>query len=543
MPPRSAWPSGLLLALLPLVACASPQEYREEADEEVYELVLERRAELFGQDGDFSIDPPEDSLRQRALRGEIDELPALDLAACLDIAAENSRDFQRQKEQLYLAALDLTLERWRFGWQFDGSLDATVNGTGEEAGSANAGGDLGLSRLLGTGAQIVGNIGTSLFRALSTGDGWDALSSISLSVSQPLLRGSAREVVMEPLTQAERDLVYQVRTFERYRRTFAVDIANRYFRLLQTRDSVENEQRNFANLAILRARNEALAEAGQMSDMEAAEARSDELSSENRLLDLQQNYERSLDDFKIFLGLPPELVIDLDAAPLAGLSTTDELGLVLMAEEDLVAVALERRLDFLNEADQFVDAERRVRLAEDALRMGLDVTASVGSSSEEGRPLAFRSDGTPWSVGLRADLPIDQLPERNSYRSALISLENVRRNLELTEDRIRADLREALRQLRTSEMSYLIQETSVTTNEARLESALLRQEAGRSDTQEVLRAQESLLAAQNARTRAKIDLALTRYDFFTQLEVLHVAEDGIEIDEAALPEPAAPAEE
>ena len=83
-------------------------------------------------------------------------------------------------------------------------------------------------------------------------------------------------------------------------------------------------------------------------------------------------------------------------------------------------------------------------------------------------------------------------------------------------------------------MSYQIQLASVTTNEARLESAMMRQEAGRSDTQEVLRAQESLLAARNARTRALIDLALTRLDFFTQLEVLTVSEAGIQVDEASL---------
>jgi len=485
-------------------------------------------------DGAFSIEPPADSLRQRLLRGESEDLPALNLRACLEIAAENSRDYQSQKERLYLAALDLTLERWRYGFQFDAGVDATVTGAGDNANNASVDGDLGLSKLLGTGATIVGNIGTSLFRALSTGDGWDALSGVSLSITQPLLRGAAREVVMEPLTQAERDLVYQVRSFERYRRTFAVDVASRYFRLLQTRDSVLNEQNNFDNLAILRERNEAMAEAGQLSDMEAAEARSDELSSENRLIDLQQSYDRSLDDFKIFLGLPPAAAIDLDPAALAELDAEDPLGLAELEEDQLVALALSRRLDFLTTTDELVDAERRVRLAEDALRMGLDFQASISMDTPEGQPARFLPGEAPWSAGLRLDLPIDQLPERNAYRSALISLESTRREYERSQDELRADLREALRQARTSGMSYQIQLASVTTNEARLESAMMRQEAGRSDTQEVLRAQESLLAARNARTRALIDLALTRLDFFTQLEVLTVSEAGIQVDEASL---------
>ena len=533
MPPHPARIlGGLLFAFL--CSCSTPEEYRQEADEEVYQLVQERRAELFGDGALFSIEPPADSLRQKLLRGEVQELPALSLGACLEIAAENSRDFQNRKESLYLAALDLTLERWRFSFQYDVGVDATVTGTGDEATNARVDGDLGLSKLLGTGATIVGNIGTSLFRALSTGDGWDALSGIGLSVTQPLLSGAAREVVLEPLTQAERDLVYQVRSFERFRRTFSVDVATRYYRLLQTWDSVQNEEENVANLAILRERNQAMADAGQLSDMEAAEARSDELRSENRLIELEQSFDRSLDDFKIFLGLPPAFELSLDPDALAGLDAADPLGLTEMDEEDLIALALERRLDFLTTADALVDAERRVRLAEDALRMGLDFTASINVDTVEGKPLDFQPGQAPWSAGLRLDLPIDQLPERNSYRRALISLESARRELERATDELGADLRDALRQARTSELSLQIQEDSVRTNEARFESAEMNKLAGRSDTQDWLRAQESLLAAQNARTRALIDLTLTRLDFFTQLEVLTVTEDGIQVDESSL---------
>lgn len=521
-------------ALLVLPACTSPAEHRRDADEEVYALVLERRAEVFGDGSDFTIEPPADSLRQRLLRGEIAALPSLALAECLEIAAENSRDYQTQKERLYLAALDLTLERWRFSFQFDAGGDATVTGSGEEAREAALSGDLGVGKLLGTGASIVGNIGASLFRALSTGDGWDALSGIGLSISQPLLRGSARAIVLEPLTQAERDLVYAVRDFERFRRTFALDVTSRFYRLLQTMDSVRNEEANFANLAVLRARNEALAEAGQLSDMEAAEARSDELRSENRLLELRQNLEAQLDSFKIFLGLPPAVELALDPAALEQIAFAEDDRLDGVGEQTLVELALARRLDYLSSIDQLADAERRVHIAEDGLRMGLDFSASLNSDSLEGRPLSFRSASTPWSAGLSFDLPIDQLPERNSYRSALIAYEADRRDFERFGDQIRADLRDALRQARTSSLSYEIQVDAERTNVARVESANLNYQAGRSDTQDVLRAQESLLAAQNATTRALIDLALTRLDLFSQLEVLLVTEDGVEVDEEAL---------
>ena len=47
------------------------------------------------------------------------------------------------------------------------------------------------------------------------------VADVRFSVTQPLLRGSGSRIVYEPLTQAERDLIYEVRSFERYRRSFA----------------------------------------------------------------------------------------------------------------------------------------------------------------------------------------------------------------------------------------------------------------------------------------------------------------------------------
>ncbi len=41
---------------------------------------------------------------------------------------------------------------------------------------------------------------------------------------QPFLRGGGRAVTLEPLTQAERNLVYQVRSFAKFRQEFLVAI-------------------------------------------------------------------------------------------------------------------------------------------------------------------------------------------------------------------------------------------------------------------------------------------------------------------------------
>ena len=343
-----------------LLGCKSAEEFAAEADEQVYELVEARRASLFAEEGAFTIEPNPDSLRERILRGDVDELVELGLEDCLEIAAENHRDYQSRKESLYLAALDVTLERWRLGWIPDAGADGAIAGLGAEATSASGSTSVGLSRVLGSGARLVGDIGLSVFQDLLSGDGWNATSNLSLLFTQPLMRGGGKLVTYEPLTQSERSLVYEVRSFERFRRELAVDIASRLLRLLQAENTIENEEGNYERVKEIRVRNEALAAAGRLSDFEVDQARQNELSSENRLIDVRQAYQTQLDSLKLFLGLPPDVPISIRSGELQRLVDRG-LEPSTYEEQAVVATALQLRPDFLTAVDTVVDAERRSR--------------------------------------------------------------------------------------------------------------------------------------------------------------------------------------
>jgi outer membrane protein TolC len=507
-----------------------------EADEEVYALLDQRRAELFDREAGFHVERSPEALRQQLLEeGGNLEVLHLDLLQALTIAAENNRDFQDQRETLYRTALNLTLERWRFSWQatLDGSLG--VSGTGSSTADARVDADLGVSKLFGSGALVLGNIGTSLLRALDRGDGWDGLSDLSLSFTLPLLRGSARAVILEPLTQAERDLVYAVRNYERFRSTFAVDIVDSYYGLLLTLDSITNEQANFDSLELLLKRTQRLAEAGKLTDIQLDQAQQEELRSQIRLLQLEEGYARQLDQFALLLGLPTETPLSLELSELDQLKALDGQDLVGLQDTLLGEFALRHRLDLLNLRDQHVDAERKARVAADALRIGLDLETSISGASGEGQPLSYRSGSLPWSLGLGFDLPIDQLPERNAYRRSLLDLDRATRALERGRDSTLAGVYDDYRRTVSTSQRYLIQLSAVELAAKRVRSAQLKLEAGRSETRDVLEAQEDLLSAQNAATSALIDFALARLRLYRDLELLDVDATGILLDSASLP--------
>ncbi len=530
------YPTALLVVgvLLGVTSCRTAGEHRLDADREVYEILKERLEQL-GAGGSFTIDPPENSLRSRVLAGEFGEEgpPPFDLEACLLIAAESNRSYQDRRETLYGAALSLTMERWDFSVQETGSFGAFLSGDGTEAQSTGVFSALGISRLLGLGTRIVGDATIDLARDVSRADAWGAVSNLSLNVTQPLLRGFGRDIVREPLTQAERNVLYAARTYERFRRTFTFDVASRYYRLLESYDRLDNENANLDRIIELRMRNEAMAEAGRVSDMDVGEAHQDELSGETRVLEAERSLEASLDDFKLFLGLPIETHIVLDLEGDEPLVSTEVLEFDVV-EEEAVAVALAERLDHLTIVDRVADAERSLHIATDNLRAGLGISASVGATSEENNLADYRRRNMDWQLGLDLDMPWDQLPERNSYRSALISLDQAVRSAEESADTIRADLRDAIRTIETAQTTLEIEEGAVELARRRVESTQLSLEAGRADTRQVLDAQNSLIQAENSLIRARTDHTLAGLTLYRDMELLRIEEGGIRIDMAPL---------
>jgi outer membrane protein TolC len=517
-------------ALLASAACQSPAEHEAAADRAVYALVEARRASLVGDATPFDIAPAPDSLRQRILGGEQVGVDSLGLVECLEIAAENSREVYTRRESLYLVALDLTLERWRLGWIPGLAGQAGADGTVTDAGEASGSLSPSLSRLLGTGAQIVASIGLTAARSIGLGDEWTTDSAFVLSLTQPLLRGAGRRIVEEPLTQAERDLVYEVRAFERFRRTFAVDVAGSYYRLLQRLDAVTNEEGNFETVRQIRLRNEALAGAGRLSAIQVDQASQDELRSTNRLLETRANLGQALDDFKLTLGLPISVDLGLDHGEFDRLREAG-LGALGIPVDDALDFSLSHRLDFLTSLDQVEDARRRVELAADALRAGLDVTVSASSTSAPNRPGTHNLDEVEWVASLGFDLPIDRLPERNAYRSQQIALETTRRAHEQFEDVIRVGIRDTLRAARSTREGFEINENAVALARRRVENARMNLEAGRADTRDILEAQTALLEAQNAATRSLIDFTLARLALYRDMELVSVDASGIQIDD------------
>ena len=280
-----------------------------------------------------------------------DGVVLLDSRAAVEVALVNSNEFQDELETLYLSALDVSFERFRFDAQFFGGHETffTADGPDRSSGRSN---NLDLStrttrmtKLFATGGELVVGLANSLVWEFAGPDTHTATTLLDFSLVQPLLRGGGRATVLEELTLAERGLLADVRQMERFRRGFysqvvtgasagagparggfvgtgglsslrnsvrtGIATAGGFTGLLQTQQQIRNQQFNVVALRDSLARLEAIYQANRIDRFQVDLARQALYNGQSRLWTLQNSYETSLDAYKVQLGLPPDLKLRL----------------------------------------------------------------------------------------------------------------------------------------------------------------------------------------------------------------------------------------
>src|SRR5262249_19006355 len=83
----------------------------------------------------------------------------------------------------------------------------------------------GVAKLFPTGALLLLDFANQTVINLGNPGRTISQSSLNFDFIQPLLRAGGFAVTLEPLTQSERNLLYQIRTYARFRKEYFVAIA------------------------------------------------------------------------------------------------------------------------------------------------------------------------------------------------------------------------------------------------------------------------------------------------------------------------------
>jgi outer membrane protein TolC len=512
-----------LALLLVAAACAGGGCRRftpAAADREVHGLLAARRARVPEVAGTLDVDARERlaaALRARtALR--------LTLRDALELAVVGSREYRRQREDVYLAALDLTgaINEFRPLFSADGSIDYSADGDGSEV-DADVG--LTLERAFQRGGSVVIGLASSFLKNITGSPLEVAQSILNADVVLPLLRGAGTLVARENLTQAEHDVLYALRTYARFQQEFSVDVATRFYRALQARDSWENAEARYENLQQL-VDEQRERSAYTVPPFEVDQAEQDLLEADDARQRARSAFEASVDAFKLDLGIPVDAQVVFEDSDLEALRRAGPQPAPFGAER-AIEVAGERRLDLRNDRDREADARRHVLVARDALRAGLDLRIGGDVSTPGDRPFDFDDADLAGYLGLDVDLPLERTAERNALRRALIVAARARRERERMEDTVVFEVRDAFRDLDQARRSYEIQVESLELAERRVESTQELVPYATVRTRDRLEAEAALARARNALTAALVDHALARLALERDVGTLRVDADGM----------------
>ncbi len=292
----------------------------------------------------------------------------LTLPAAVAMAYMNSPSYQQQLETIYLSALDVSTERFRFDVQFFGGNDTTFVHQGRlrtpagEQNTLTTETDFQLRRRLATAGELLVGFANSFVWQFAGPDTNATLSILNFNLVQPLLRGAGRDVALEQLTIAERALLANLRAFQRYRQGMYTLVAigelgvsgpqrrggffggtgltgftgtgrgggagaggvtgfagggagqvGGFIGLLQQHQQIRNTRESLnAQLRTLRLL-EAYLQAGTIDLTQVDQFRQSIESERANLLQAQNSLETSLDSFKTgTLGVSPDLPIRLD---------------------------------------------------------------------------------------------------------------------------------------------------------------------------------------------------------------------------------------
>lgn len=258
----------------------------------------------------------------------------LNRETAIQIALVNSPEYQTALENIYMSALNVSLRRYDFdihyGLGVGAYYDTGFHGNGTISLESNAS----ASRYSAFGGTLAASLANSVVWTVGdSGSSGISTTLLNMSLVQPLLRRFGRAYALESLTQTERGFICNLRTMERFRQGFYVNTmvggmglaapgtgtasiggvegmissAGNLYGLIFQQLRLENQKQNVSDLQYSMDRMEALYMADRLARTQVDQTRQSLLSAQINLMNAENSYQNSLDQYKMSIGLPPGL--------------------------------------------------------------------------------------------------------------------------------------------------------------------------------------------------------------------------------------------
>jgi outer membrane protein TolC len=354
-------------------------------------------------------------------------------------------------------------------------------------------------RLPWTGATL--QVGASQFGRHGDAERLADASSLTLSVTQPLLRGAGPTAARFDLDNARRAREARQRSLVLTRQAVAVEVVGAYYAVVKQRLTEEVAQQSLRRSQELARASAARMEVGLASRLDVLRAELQAAQAESALVAAEAAQAAALERFRMALGLDPGAQVEPAATALPEATAPPAEPLA-----ELLSIARERRLDLREARDAVRDAERSLRVARLDLLPQLDLTVRASRlGAGEGFEASFRHLDSRAEILLAASYPLQRRAAQASASLAGLGVDGAERAVLEAERRVEAEVRERVRALETLARNIELQRRSVDVAQQQQRLASLRYERGLASNFDVVEAEASLVAARTALVSLRSD--------------------------------------
>ncbi|MEL7497993.1 MAG: hypothetical protein AAFN77_10310 [Planctomycetota bacterium] len=155
------------------------------------------------------------------------------------------------------------------------------------------------------------------------------------------------------------------------------------------------------------------------------------------------------------------LILEISLLQAFSRSNSIEIVDVSIDDEQAIRIAKCMRRDWMNARASLVDNWRNIEFVADQLEAGIDLVLEGDIGNNGDNPFKLRYENGQLRAGFRIDAPITRLAERNSYREALISYQQSRRQFYQFEDTVKQNIRRLVRNIGRNKVRFELDRRTV----------------------------------------------------------------------------------
>ena len=380
--------------------------------------------------------------------------------------------------------------------------------------------NLGLSKLLpmGTEASVTWNNSRSKTKSSYEFLNPSYNSGLTLSVTQPLLKGFGTDVTRSNIEVARRNRKISLLEFERIVTSTLQQVESAYWNLVYTRENLKVQQESLKLAQDLLDQTRTRVRIGTSAPIDIVQSEATVAAREQSIISAENAVQAAADQLKQLMGFEN---LDDWASNIVPLDSLGEPGGPVDLNE-AIKTALAQRVEL---KEQVVNEEIRrigVLVADNATRPQLDLFVNYGRIGVDGTQtlpdLGVTSTGgwgdaiqqiwsknyEQWSAGVNFSLPLGNHEARATLAQRRFQLDSARQSIAAERQQIIAEVRQAVRNLADNAKSILASVKARELAEQNLDAEQKKFANGMSTNYQVLQIQSDLAAAQVAELNSRV---------------------------------------